>query len=105
MKVKEHPNLDDSPLLNEKDHKDFQNMIGVCQWLIVEGIFDLAYFVSSLSRFSSAPQVGHIDLSRKIFCYFNKYPKKGYVIDPQPLPFDANHEKVQMKYDFGNKYE
>ena len=34
-----------------------------------------------------------------------QYPKLVYEINPQPLTVDADYEKVQMKYDFGNKYE
>ena len=41
MRVKEHPGLDDSPFLNEKEHKYSQNIIGVYQWMIVSDIFDL----------------------------------------------------------------
>ena len=41
-------------VLNGKYHKEFQHNIGVRQWLIVAGIFYLAYAVSSLSRFSDA---------------------------------------------------
>ena len=46
MRVKEHPELDNYIFLNEKEHKEFQHMIGVCQWMIVAGIFDLTYAVS-----------------------------------------------------------
>ena len=51
-----------------------------------------------------AYQVGHIDLSRRIFCYLKNYPKQGYAINPQPLNVDVEYEKVKMKYDFGNQY-
>ena len=105
MRVKENPELDDSPLLNEKYHKDFQQIIGVCKWLMVVVRFYLSYAVSSLSRFQSAPQVGHIDMYRIIFGYLKKYPKRGYEINPQPLNIDAYYEKVNMKYDIGNDHE
>ena len=57
-----------------------------------------------LSGLLDAPWVGHLDLSRSIFGYLKKYPKIGYANNPQPLTIDANFEKVQMKYDFGNQY-
>ena len=38
MRVKEHPEFYDSPLLEDKEHKDFQHIIGLCQWLIVAGV-------------------------------------------------------------------
>ena len=87
-------------VLNGKYHKEFQHNIGVRQWLIVAGIFYLAYAVSSLSRFSDAPQVGHIELSRRISGYLKKYPKIGYAINPKPLTIDAYYYKFHMRYDF-----
>ena len=105
MMVKEHPELYDSTLLNEKYHKSFQHNIGVCQWMIVAGKFDLAYAVSSLSRFLDAPWVGHLEMSRGIFGYLKMYLKRGYSINPQPMTINDHYEKVQMKYYFVNQYE
>ena len=104
MRVKEHPELDDSPFLNEKEHKYFQHIIGVYQWLVVAGIFYLAYDISSFSRFLCAPRVGHIELVRKIFGYLNKYPIIGYAINPQPLTIYDDCDNVRMKYYWGNQY-
>ena len=67
MRVKEHPEFYYSPLLNEKYHKDFQHIIGLCQWTIESGRFDLVYAVSSLSRFFAAPRVGNLDMASRIF--------------------------------------
>ena len=72
--------------------------------MIVAGRFDLVYAVSLLSTFSAAPQVVYHELTRKIFGYLKKYPKIEYSINLQALTIDANYEKVQMKYDFVNKY-
>ena len=66
--------------------------------MIVAVGFDLSYDVSSFCMFSSAPWVCHINLSRKIFGYSKKNPKRGYIINPQPLTIDVDYEKVQMKY-------
>jgi hypothetical protein len=57
MDPKCHPELDASPLLLEDGIKHFQQIIGVCQCLIVSGRFDLCYTVTSLSWFSAAPRV------------------------------------------------
>ena len=67
--VKEHTELDKTPFCGEKYHKHYQFNIGVCQWLIVSGRFDLCYAVSSLSRFSCAPREGHLKLAKKVFGY------------------------------------
>ena len=86
--------MDDSTFLNGKDHKDFKQNIGVCKWMIVAGIFDLSYAVSSLGRFLYEPLVVHLDMYRRIFSHFKNYPKRGYVINPQTLTIDVDDEKV-----------
>ena len=57
-----------------------------------------------MSRSSDTPQIGHLDLDRRVFGYLNKYPRRGYEINTKRLTIDANYEKVQIKYDFGNQY-
>ena len=104
MRIKKNLELYDSLLLNDKQHKDSQHIIGVCKQLIVAGRFDAAYAVSSLSRFSQAPRVIHIVKTRIISGYLERYLKRGYTINPKPLIVDANYDKVQMKYDFGNHF-
>jgi hypothetical protein len=44
-----HPEMDKSPLLPEDGIKHYQRIIGICQWLIVSGWFDLCYAITSLS--------------------------------------------------------
>ena len=70
--------------------------------MIVSGVFDLSYYVSLLSRFLDEPRLGHIDLAKRICGFLKNYPKRRYAINPQPLSIDADYEKVQMRYDFGN---
>ena len=72
MKVNEHPELDYSLLLNEKEHTDFQHIIGVCKWLIFAGRFYLAYDVFSLSRLSYVPRVGHLEMYNRMSSYLKK---------------------------------
>jgi len=55
LRVCEHPELDDTPFCSEAEHKQHQHIIGVCQWLVVAGRFDINYAVSLLSCFSIAP--------------------------------------------------
>ena len=104
MRVNEQLELDDSPFLNEKYHKDCQDIIVEFQQLVVAYIFDLASDVSSFSKCAAAPQVGRIDLASGNVCELKKYPKRGYVINPQKRTIDTDYEKFQMKYYFGNKY-
>ena len=44
-----HPEVDDSPFLDEGGHHKFRSMIGSANWLITLGRFDIAYSVNSFS--------------------------------------------------------
>ena len=74
---------------SEPSHNQHQ-----CQWLIVAAKFDLEYDVSSLSRLSDAPWVGHLELARRIFGYLKNYPKMWYAINSQPLTIDVDYETL-----------
>ena len=47
---------------------------------------------------------GHLDLVYKVFGYMNKYPKRGYATNTQPLNINMDDEKVDLRMDFGNQY-
>ena len=104
MQSKIHPELDDSPLLDEKETRHYQQIIGICQWAVTSGRFDINYAVSSLSRFSAAPREGHLKLARQILGYLKKYPKRGYVVNPAPPIINPTFENIEFKHDFGNQY-
>jgi hypothetical protein len=73
MDPKCHPEMDNTPLLPESGIKQFQRIIGVCQWLIVSGRFDLCYAITSfLSRYSSAPQEDHLAVAHEILGHLRK---------------------------------
>eukprot|EP00957_Ditylum_brightwellii_P210500 15365052-Ditylum_brightwellii.AAC.2 len=104
LKPKEQPELDDSEFANEEEHKEYQHIIRVGQWLVVLGRLDITYVVSSLSRFSAMPRVGHLKLARNIFGYLKKHPKRGYVINPTLLQLDLDYQKADLTLDFGTHY-
>jgi len=101
MRTTKHPETDQSPYLNAEEIQQFQHIIGVCQWLVVLGRFDINYAVSSLSCFSSAPQKRHLELAREIMGYLRKYPKQGYWINPLPPNTPSDYEVIAIKEDFG----
>ena len=69
--------------------------------MILTGRFDLAYAIISLSIFSAAPREGHLELVNKAFGYMEKYPKREYAINPQPMTINMEYNKVELKMDFG----
>ena len=68
----------------------FQNLIGVLRRIIELGRIDIAYEVSSLSKFLAKPQTGHIYQALYIFKYLETHIKKRFVLRPsvsQSRPF------------------
>jgi hypothetical protein len=47
-----HPEVNDSPLCTGDDSAKYRSITGCCIWIIVLGIFDLAYATSAMSRFN-----------------------------------------------------
>ena len=69
----DHPELDESPELSNEEQTKYQSNIGILQWIVTSGRFDIAYAVASLSRFNSRPREGHMKRIRKIFGYIKKW--------------------------------
>ena len=98
----DHPEEDDSPHLNDEGRQHYQSNIGICQWICTAGRMDIAFAVSSLSRFSQSPREGHLNRTKKILGYLKKYPKRGYIIDPRDPIVNVEYKTVIP--DFGNQY-
>ena len=68
----DHPEMDDSELLDADGTVTYQSLIGALQWLITIGRFDVATAVMSLSSFRAAPRRGHLDRVKRIYGYVAK---------------------------------
>ena len=68
----DHPELDESELLNEEDQKIYQSLIGALQWVIQIGRFDITTAVMTLSRFRAMPRQGHLDRVKRIHGYLRR---------------------------------
>ena len=92
----DHPELDESPFLNDEGRRHYQSNIGICQWICTAGRLDIAFAVSSLSRFSQAPREGHLERTHKILGYLKKYTKRGYIIDPRDPILNISYESIVL---------
>ncbi len=90
-----HPETDTSPLLSEKDHRKFQMLLGMMQWMETIGRPDLAFACSSLNRFGACPREKHLDMALHVFGYLKRFPDKRIAIDPRPLVYDREHNQYQ----------
>lgn len=76
------PEMDESQLLDTAGHRKYQQLIGIGQWLVTCGRIDIAFALSSLSRYSAAPRKGHLDAAVYMFKYVKKHAVKWIKIDP-----------------------
>ena len=58
----DHPEEDESEMLKDDEHRKYQMLIGMLVWIVTIGRFDVAHATTSLSRFTAAPQRGHLGL-------------------------------------------
>ena len=68
----DHPELDTSEFLDQEGISQYQSLIGILQWVITIGRFDVQTAVMTLSSFRVAPRRGHIERAKRIFGYLSK---------------------------------
>ena len=73
LEKNDHPELDDSALLDDDGIAKYQSLIGVLQWTITLGRFDIATAVMTMSGFRVAPREGHLERVRRICGYLAKF--------------------------------
>ena len=99
-----HPEMDESPLLDDQCLMLYQTLIGMAQWACTIGHLDISFAVSSLSRFSSAPCEGHLQLAIYMFGYLKKYPSHNLVIDSGLLLVPEEFTSSTSQPDFLEDY-
>ena len=82
-----HPELDTSPLLGLDDHRKFQMLLGMLQWLVMICRPDLCHLVASLNRFGACPREYHLDLAVRSFGYLKTVTDPKICIDHRPMEF------------------
>ena len=67
------PEVDGSPELPDDSVRTFQKHIGVLRWICELGRVDVMVAISMLSRYSAAPQEGHLQQVYHIFAYLKEH--------------------------------
>ena len=103
IRNKYQPEQDESPILDQEHHLKYQQLIGIGVWLVAIGRFDIAYAISSLSRFSACPRVNHLMELKRVFEYLNKFPDRRIRIDSSDPP-DIGERVGPPEADFSQQY-
>jgi hypothetical protein len=73
LEKNDHPELETSDLLDEDGIVQYQPLIGILQWTITLGRFDVGTAVMTMSAFRVAPRVGHLARLRRICGYLVRF--------------------------------
>jgi hypothetical protein len=68
----DHPEEDDSELLDDEQTRIYQSLVGAIQWVVQIGRFDVATAIMTLSRFRAMPRQGHLERVKRIYGYLAK---------------------------------
>ena len=95
----DHPELDDTPLLVGEEITHYQMLVGMAQWAVTLGRFDVQCAVNTMSRYSTAPKRGHFERMFRIFGYLFSHNKCRISFDPS----DPNWENFDIvDHDWGH---
>jgi len=72
LEPNDHPELDESELLEPEDVQKYQSMVGQMQWAISIGRIDITTAVMTLSSFRAAPRIGHMERAKRLTGYLTK---------------------------------
>ena len=89
-----HLETDASPLLNAIEHRQYQQLIGILNWIMQIGRIDIAYATISLARFVAAPRRTHLLHALHIFAYLKSYPNVRTVVDSSDPIYEYGEEHL-----------
>ena len=91
----DHPELDDSELLDEQGTQLYQSLIGSLQWVISLGRWDIGCAVMTMSSFRVAPRRGHLERLKRICGYLLKMKHFGICFRTYEPDFSDVEETIQ----------
>ena len=103
---KYHPELDVSELLDTEGKRLYQSLIGMLQWAVTLGRYDIHQAVMTMSRFRDMPRREHIENVKGIFSYLNNFKDASIVFNTEKFDHSMHPVKDhEWKYIYGNVKE
>ena len=90
-----HPEMDTSELLDLKEHRKYQVLLGMLQWNYTIGRPELGPSVSSLNQFGTCPRKYYLELIKQVFFYLKHSASspRQIAIDSSPMEFERSETK------------
>jgi len=95
----DHPEIDDSKFLDDDGTQTYQSLVGVLQWSISIGQFDIATAVMTISSFQAQPPVGHLECVKRICGYLYKMKDTAICIRVGELDYS---DLAEEEYDWAS---
>jgi len=73
LEKNDHPEVDDTELLDEEGVQQYQSLIGSLQWAVSLGRLDITTAVMTMSSFRSLPRKGHLERAKRIVSYLYRF--------------------------------
>ena len=75
METGDHPEIDESDLLDPEETTKYQMLVGCAQWAVSLGRYDIQYATNLMARFAHCPREGHMKRMFRIFGYLKHHAK------------------------------
>ena len=102
MVTNDHPEEDESDLLDMEGQRLYQQMMGMAVWTVQLGRLDICFAISSLSRFLCCPREGHMKRLKRVWGFLKKFPNKAIGIVAEAPVFEIPLEEFEA--DFEDQY-
>ena len=83
-----HPEMDESPLLDDEGNSKYRMLVGSANWCVTLGRIDVQYAVCTLARQNGKAREGHIDAMMRVFGYLKWANKGRTLIDMRRMDMD-----------------
>jgi len=81
------PELDTSPILDDRLHSRYQQIIGGLRWAVELGRVDINIDVALMSQYLAQPREGHLEAVYDIIRYLSIRPDRRLLMSPKRIPY------------------
>jgi hypothetical protein len=102
METGDHPEIDESDLLDPEEITKYQMLVGCAQWAVSLGRYNIQFATNLMARFAQSPRTGHMKRMFRLFGYLKAHAKYRIVFDPN----QPNYEGLEFNdYDWSYNYQ
>ena len=103
---KDHPELDDTDLLDEVGMRLYWKLLGMLQWAVTLGRIDIMCAVMTMGGYRCQPRIGHMNRLKRIFGFLKQYKSCSIKFRTEEPDYSKYKSKdMNWKYVYGDVEE